>query len=47
MESYHLRQVFPCFDEPDLKAVFEVELTHEAKYTALANGMGQDPVEMY
>ncbi|XP_021948034.1 aminopeptidase Ey [Folsomia candida] len=39
MESLHLRELFPCFDEPDLKATFSVQLIHQVKYTAIANGL--------
>ncbi|XP_035700559.1 aminopeptidase N [Folsomia candida] len=38
MEAFHLRQLFPCFDEPALKAVFTLELFYEENYKALANG---------
>ena len=31
------RKAFPCFDEPSFKAVFELMLTHEPGYKALAN----------
>ncbi|XP_035702166.1 aminopeptidase N isoform X2 [Folsomia candida] len=38
MEAYHLRQLLPCFDEPDLKATFTLDLIYETKYKAIANG---------
>lgn len=31
------RTVFPCFDQPDLKAVYDLTLTIPANWTALAN----------
>jgi len=37
MESYHLRQVFPCFDEPHLKASFNVTIIRRDNYTTLGN----------
>lgn len=30
--------LFPCFDQPDLKAIFEPELIMPAQWTALSNG---------
>lgn len=32
------REVFPCFDEPDMKAVFNVTIVHRKDTFALANG---------
>ncbi|XP_062562501.1 aminopeptidase N-like [Armigeres subalbatus] len=31
------RRVFPCFDEPDLKATFTLVITHHQTYNAVAN----------
>ncbi len=36
-ESHHAREVFPCIDEPEAKAVFELTLTGPAKETMLSN----------
>ncbi len=36
-ESHHAREVFPCIDEPEAKAVFELTLTGSASDVFLAN----------
>lgn len=36
-EPYWARQAFPCYDEPEFKAVFEVKIIHEKSLTAIAN----------
>lgn len=36
-ESHHAREVFPCIDEPEAKATFDLTLTTEAGITALSN----------
>ncbi|HEX4820489.1 MAG TPA: M1 family aminopeptidase [Acidimicrobiales bacterium] len=36
-EATHAREAFPCWDEPELKAVFSVTLTVPAELTALSN----------
>ena len=38
MQSTDCRKAFPCFDEPDMKAVFAVDLTVENGLTAISNG---------
>ncbi|KAK5928609.1 hypothetical protein CgunFtcFv8_013661 [Champsocephalus gunnari] len=42
MEPTFARRVFPCFDEPDFKAEFEVTIIHRRITTALANGINTD-----
>ena len=36
-ESHHAREVFPCIDEPEAKATFDVTLTTETGVTVLSN----------
>lgn len=36
-ESHHAREVFPCIDEPEAKALFDVTLTTEQNVTVLGN----------
>ncbi|HSX24035.1 MAG TPA: M1 family metallopeptidase [Candidatus Saccharimonadales bacterium] len=36
-ESHHAREAFPCIDEPEAKAIFELTLTSPAGETALSN----------
>ncbi|MEY2966143.1 MAG: hypothetical protein RLY50_193 [Actinomycetota bacterium] len=38
MQSTDCRRAFPCFDEPDMKAVFSVDLTVEEGLLAVSNG---------
>lgn len=38
MQSTDCRRAFPCFDEPDMKAVFAVDLTVEDGLLAVSNG---------
>ncbi|MFM1789751.1 MAG: hypothetical protein RLZZ526_78, partial [Actinomycetota bacterium] len=38
MQSTDCRKAFPCFDEPDMKAVFAVDLTVEDGLMAISNG---------
>lgn len=36
-ESHHAREVFPCIDEPEAKATFDLSLEHVSGETALGN----------
>ena len=38
MQSTDCRRAFPCFDEPDFKAVFSITLTTDAEHMAISNG---------
>jgi aminopeptidase N len=40
------RTIFPCFDQPDLKAVFTLSLTVPAGWKAMANGKMLDSTEL-
>ncbi len=40
------RTIFPCFDQPDLKAVFTLSLTVPAGWKAMANGKLRDSTEL-
>ena len=36
-ESHHAREVFPCVDEPEAKAVFELDITTDKNDTVISN----------
>lgn len=40
-ESAFARYAFPNFDEPAFKAIFELKITHDPSYTAIANTAGE------
>lgn len=42
MQATYARQAFPCFDEPAMKAVFNVNIIHGPNTVALSNGMEKD-----
>ena len=42
-ESHHAREVFPCVDEPEVKATFELELKAERNFEIISN---TKPVEI-
>ncbi|KAK3594679.1 hypothetical protein CHS0354_016345 [Potamilus streckersoni] len=37
LQSTDARKVFPCFDEPDMKATFSVTIIHQTGFRALSN----------
>lgn len=37
-EATHARRAFPCWDEPQIKATFDIELVVDENLTALSNG---------
>lgn len=36
-EPNYARRAFPCFDEPQFKAIFEISMAHQKDYVALSN----------
>lgn len=38
MQATYARKAFPCFDEPAMKAVFNVTIIHDRDTVALSNG---------
>uniref|UniRef100_A0A672T0D1 Aminopeptidase n=1 Tax=Sinocyclocheilus grahami TaxID=75366 RepID=A0A672T0D1_SINGR len=46
MQPTAARNVFPCFDEPSMKAVFHLTLLHPPGTVALSNGMELDNQEV-
>ncbi len=47
LESTHTREVFPCFDEPELKATFDISLGRSGDYSTLANGVIKEVEDEY
>ena len=37
MVKYGARRTFPCFDEPQFKATFDITLTYQDDYIATSN----------
>ncbi|XP_051235019.1 aminopeptidase N isoform X2 [Dicentrarchus labrax] len=45
MQATYARKTFPCFDEPAMKAVFNVIIIHDRATVALSNGRDIDTVD--
>ncbi|KAM4593082.1 aminopeptidase N-like isoform 1-T3 [Odontesthes bonariensis] len=45
MQATYARKTFPCFDEPAMKAIFNVIIIHKINTVALSNSMETDTVE--
>lgn len=41
-ESCEARLAVPCYDEPKYKAIFELKITHNKQYSAIANTLGKE-----
>ncbi|XP_036423928.1 alanyl (membrane) aminopeptidase b [Colossoma macropomum] len=46
MQATYARKAFPCFDEPAMKAYFNITLLHDPETTALSNGRDIETVEI-
>ncbi|XP_052557322.1 aminopeptidase Q [Tympanuchus pallidicinctus] len=46
LEPAYARTVYPCFDEPDMKATFNIRIVHDPSYVALSNMPVIDVSEM-
>lgn len=45
MQATHARKAFPCFDEPAMKAVFNVTIIHDRGTVALSNSKRMESVD--
>lgn len=37
MEAVEARKAFPCFDEPDMKAIFRLKVVHDSSLHVYSN----------
>ncbi|XP_017284204.1 aminopeptidase N [Kryptolebias marmoratus] len=45
MQATHARKAFPCFDEPAMKAIFNVTIIHDQGTVALSNSREMDSLD--
>ena len=46
MEPTDARRVFPCFDEPDFKAIFQINILRQTVFKSLSNAQLKETIQM-